>query len=59
MKYFYVKRCKICGGVYYCKEISEEQYEAIVPNEAISVNFDGDNWMAEIQSYCNECCDKT
>jgi uncharacterized OB-fold protein len=58
MKYFYVKRCKACGTVYYTKEISEEQFANIEENPNSSPSYENDAWTAEIQSCCSKCADE-
>jgi hypothetical protein len=58
MKYFYTKACKCCGGIYYKKESSEEQFSVLEDNPNISIGCTDGEWTGEIQSCCNECAEE-
>jgi hypothetical protein len=58
VKYYYVKQCKCCGGMYYRKEINEEQFSILEENDNISIGCMNSEWEACIFNCCSECAEE-
>lgn len=53
--FVFQKRCKVCQSVFYSREISQEQADALAENEGIDFEWVDENDVYTMYSCCPEC----